>query len=179
MLDLLLGLLGLIAIIIALGFVLPDRVRMSREIVINAPREKVFAHVRDFQKWEAWSPWAKLDTNTQYTYEGNGVGHKMAWASEKRDVGRGTQVITEIGAPRKMVSKLTFEGMGSATAAFKLSEIGDSETKIVWSFDTNMREDIAIHMKPMATYIGMFMMKGALGKQFEDGLQSLKSIVES
>ena len=39
----------------------PSEVRVERTATIAAPPAVVFAQVNDFHKWEAWSPWAKLD----------------------------------------------------------------------------------------------------------------------
>ncbi|HOP21120.1 MAG TPA: SRPBCC family protein, partial [Amphiplicatus sp.] len=55
----LIGLAAIFAIVIALGFVLPDKTHVERSIVINAPQEEVFALVSDFNEWSAWSPWAR------------------------------------------------------------------------------------------------------------------------
>ncbi len=178
MIEFLIGIIALIAVIVVLGFILPDRVQIERETVIDAARDKVFGHISNFEKWDAWSPWAKLDPDAKMTITGEGVGHKMAWESEKRDVGKGTQEIVTLEPPQKVVTKLAFEGMGVAQATFSLSDAGADKTKVVWGFETNMREDMAPHMKPMATYMGMFMMDRMLGKQYEEGLDNLKQVVE-
>ena len=39
----------------------PDDFRVMRTATLSAPPAMVFAQVNDFHKWEAWSPWAKLD----------------------------------------------------------------------------------------------------------------------
>lgn len=179
MIEILIGVIALIAIIVLLGFILPDKVHVERETVINAPREKVFEHISNFEKWDAWSPWAKLDPNAKYSFSGQGVGQKMVWESEDRNVGKGSQEIVVLEPTQKMVTHLAFEGMGVAKATFDLSDAGDGKTKVVWALDTNMREEMALHMKPMATYMGMFMMDGMLGKQYEEGLASLKQVAES
>lgn len=176
--TILLIIVALVIIVIVLGFLLPDKVHVERETVINAPREKVFALISDFEKWDEWSPWANLDPNAKYSFSGNGVGQKMSWESEQRDVGKGTQEIVVLEPPEKVVTSLAFEGMGVAHATFDLSSAGENATKIVWSLDTNMREGIALYMKPMATYMGMFMMDGMLGKQYEEGLANLKRAAE-
>lgn len=42
-------------LILALSFLFPSRVRISRAINIGAPKEVVNKHVRDLRKWPAWN----------------------------------------------------------------------------------------------------------------------------
>ncbi|MEM9495743.1 MAG: SRPBCC family protein [Pseudomonadota bacterium] len=171
------GIVALIAILIVLGFVLPDKVHVERETVIAAPQEEVFALISDFGAWDAWSPWAKIDPDAKYTLTGAGVGQKMAWQSDHPKVGNGSQEITELEAPSRLVTQLEFDGMGVAEATFKLSPAADGATKVVWSLDTAMREGMAIHMQPMATYMGFFM-DDMVGKDYARGLENLKKVAE-
>lgn len=170
------GLAAIIAIVIALGFVLPDRVTMERAAVINAPQDEVFALVGDFNQWSRWSPWAETDPNAQYAITGAGVGHRMEWTSEHPEVGNGAQEITEFDAPNVMGARLDFGDMGQANAKFSLSPEGES-TKVVWSFESNMREGVPFYMQPMSTYMGYFM-EGMLGPSYEQGLANLKEVAE-
>jgi len=39
----------------------PADFRVARSATVTDPPVTVFAQVSDFHKWEAWSPWAKLD----------------------------------------------------------------------------------------------------------------------
>ena len=42
--------------------------------------------MNDFHKWDAWSPWAKLDPNAKTAFEGPsaGEGAVFAWAGNRR-----------------------------------------------------------------------------------------------
>jgi carbon monoxide dehydrogenase subunit G len=172
------AIVALVVIVVALGFVLPDKAEISRETVINAPQEDVYALISDFEAWNAWSPWAQIDPDAEMSISGEGVGHKMSWKSDDPNVGVGSQVITAMAPPNSMTTHLEFDGMGEADATFTLSPAGDGATKVVWSFESNMREGMALHMKPMATYMGFFM-DGMLGPQYEQGLANLKDVAEA
>ena len=176
--NILFGLGALVLIIIALGFVLPDRVHVEREAVINAPQEEVFALISDFEAWNSWSPWAEKDPNAQYTHTGAGVGQKMVWASDDPNVGNGSQEITKLDEPNMLVTHLEFDGMGEADASFTLSPAENGGTKVVWAFDTAMRKGAPIYMMPMSTYMG-FLMDGWVGKDYEQGLANLKEVAEA
>jgi hypothetical protein len=64
--------------------------RVERTATIAAPQADVFAQVNDFHKWDARSPWAKLDPDAKVTFEGpqSGQGTVMAWAGNDK-VGEG------------------------------------------------------------------------------------------
>ena len=172
------GLAAFVLIVIALGFVLPDKVHVERETVINAPQDEVFALINDFEAWDRWSPWAALDPDAEYSFSGSGIGQKMEWKSDHPNVGNGSQEITALDAPNKLVTHLDFDGQGVADATFALSPTPDGSTKVVWSLDTNMREGVPFFMKPMGTYMGFFM-DGWVGKDYERGLVSLKEVAEA
>lgn len=171
------GLAALVVIIIALGFVLPDKVHVEREIVIDAPREEVFALISDFEAWDAWSPWADLDPDAEYSYTGEGVGQKMVWTSDDPRVGTGSQEITAMEPPERLVTHLDFGANGAADATFLLMPEAGGRTRALWFFDARMREGVPVHMKPVGTYMGYFM-DGWVGPDYERGLENLKEVAE-
>lgn len=172
------GLAAFIIIVIALGFLLPDKAQVEREIVINAPQEEIFALVSDFGEWEKWSPWANIDPNAEYSFSGEGVGQRMEWKSDHPDVGAGAQEITAMEAPNTLVTHLDFGDMGQADAAFTLSPAEGGATKVVWAFESNMRKGVPAHMQPVSTYMGFFM-DAFLGPAYEEGLANLKRVAEN
>ena len=95
----------MIPILLALAFIAillivvitgqPDEFKVVRSATISAPPERVFPHVNDFHKWEAWSPWAKLDPNAKNSFAGaaSGTGAAMSWSGNKK-IGEGRMTIT-------------------------------------------------------------------------------------
>ncbi|MEL7490427.1 MAG: SRPBCC family protein [Pseudomonadota bacterium] len=178
MLQLILTLLAiLILAVLVLGYLWPDKVHVERETVINAPPEKIFGLISDFVEWDKWSPWAKLDPDAKYEFSGDGVGQRMAWSSEKREVGSGSQEIIAMQPPRQLVTALDFGEMGGARATFDIAAMGEA-SKVVWALDTNMREGVPTLKQPMATFFGFFMDK-MIGKSYEEGLANLKEVAEA
>src|SRR5260370_37268993 len=87
--------------VIVLFFVVVVALQPSEYLVvgtagISAPPAVVFAQIADFHKWEAWSPWAKLDPAAKNTFDGPpaGTGAVFAWEGNKK-VGAGRMTITE------------------------------------------------------------------------------------
>src|SRR5687767_10913564 len=91
-----LAVLAAMVVVVVLGFAgivarQPNEFRVERKATMNAQPDEVFAQVNDFHKWDAWSPWAKLDPAAKYTYEGpaEGEGAIIKWSGNDQ-VGEGS-----------------------------------------------------------------------------------------
>jgi Polyketide cyclase / dehydrase and lipid transport len=174
----LIGIAAVVAILIV-GFLIavsmqPNEFRISRSAKMSAPPSAVFAQVNDYHKWDPWSPWAKLDPNCKVEYSGptEGVGASFAWSGNDK-VGVGRQTIVE-SVPDEMIRiKLEFEKpfKATSTAEFTFKPEGD-QTLVTWSmFGANdfMGKAISLIMD----------CDKMVGGEFENGLASMKAIVES
>jgi uncharacterized protein YndB with AHSA1/START domain len=161
-----------VAIIIVGGsFLLPAEAVVTRSTEIAAPPEKVFAIVGDLHRFQEVSPWAELDPNTKYTYEGpaTGVGQKMSWASDNAAVGSGSQTIIEYDPPKHLASELDFGPMGKSLATWDLEASGTG-TRATWGFKSKLN-GIA------ARWFGL-MFDRWIGPDYEKGLAKLKAVAE-
>ena len=97
MLEIILIVLAIIVVVFVLVVAMrPSGFRITRSATISAPAPVVFAQVNDLHKWEAWSPWAKLDPAARNSYEGPpaGTGAILRWAGNNK-VGAGSMTIIE------------------------------------------------------------------------------------
>ena len=171
-LKLLFYLVVTVAVIVLAGsFVLPGEAVVTRSTEIAAPPEKVFAIIGDLHRLQEFSPWAELDPNTKYTFEGppTGVGQKMAWVSDNANVGAGSQTITEYDPPKHIASELDFGQMGKSLATWDLEPSGTG-TKATWGFQSKL-DGIA------ARWFGLMFDKW-IGADYEKGLAKLKMVAE-
>ena len=78
--------IAVVVIVAAGSFLLPAEANVRRSVEIAAPPEKVFAIVGDLNRLPEYSPWAELDPDTKYNYEGpaTGVGNSAASAPASR-----------------------------------------------------------------------------------------------
>ncbi|MDM3871677.1 SRPBCC family protein [Porticoccus sp. W117] len=166
------GLLVIVLLLVVVGFVLPGSTHVERSTVINAPQTQVFAYLNDFQKFNLWSPWAKKDPNTRYQFSGpaTGVGSKMSWQSDHKEVGSGSQEITASQPSDHLETFLDFGDHGTAKAHYRLSNT-NGMTQITWGFDTDHGWNL------LSRYFGL-MMDDMVGADFEAGLANLKQVVE-
>ena len=175
MLKIILITLGVIVVVLVVVVAMqPSEFRVARSTTVSAPPAAVFAQVNDFHKWEGWNPWGKIDPAMKQTYEGApaGVGAIYTWVGN-REVGEGRMTITESRPSDLIRVQLEFFKPFAATsiAEFSFKPEGN-QTAVTWSmFGQNNFMAKAIHL-----FMNMDKM---IGGQFEKGLASMKSIVES
>jgi len=173
----LLTIVGVIALIIIIVLVVastrPDTFRVERSGSMAAPPDKVFALIEDFHKWTSWSPWENLDPDLKRTYGGaeKGKGATYAWQGNAK-AGEGSMEILEATPSSRVLIKIDFSKPFEAhnQVAFAINAEG-SGTRVVWS----MTGPQAFMMKVMCLFMSMDAM---VGKDFEKGLASLKSVAE-
>ena len=160
-------------VLVIVTLFLPAKTHVERSIVVNTQPKLVYSYVQDFQKFNEWSPWARIDPDTQYTYSdpSSGVGARMAWQSEHPDVGSGAQQILAVRIDEYVEMALDFGDMGTANASYELLPDGGA-TIVTWNFDTDNG------FNPIARIFGV-MMDGMLGPIYEEGLLNLKKVVET
>ena len=152
----------------------PAGFRIVRSATIAAPAPAVFAQVNDFHKWEAWSPWAKIDPAMKQAYAGApaGTGAVYTWAGN-HEVGEGRMTVTESRPGEFIQIKLEFGKPFAATntAEFTFKAEGD-RTAVTWSM-TGRNNFVG---KMICLFMDMDKM---VGGQFEKGLAQIKSVVEA
>ncbi len=164
---------ALVVVFFAVGAALPDASHVERSIVIDAPPEQVFELANNIKNFNQWSPWHPIDPNTEYTFSGpeEGQGAKMAWHSDNKDVGSGTQTITQ-SQPNELIKvELDFGTMGVADSSYKLKPEGE-DTQFIWTFDVKHGGSL------INRYFGLMMDKW-VGTDFEEGLAKLKQVAEA
>jgi uncharacterized protein YndB with AHSA1/START domain len=161
----------LVVVFVGGGYLLPDEVTVQRQVVINAPPEKVFSLVEGYKRFNEWSPWAELDPKTQYTFEGpdTGIGATMRWASNDPNVGAGSQTITEHVPNSHVGAYLDFGAMGKSQSSWDLKPEG-AGTSATWSFRMKL-EGL------MDRWFGLLMDR-FIGPDYEKGLGRLKALAE-
>lgn len=165
---------ALIVVFVIVVAMQPSTFRISRSATMAAPAAAVFPHVNELKKWQPWSPWMKLDPNAKSTFEGPpaGLGSAMAWAGNN-EVGEGKMTIIE-SKPNELVRfRLEFYKpmAGTSEAEFTFKPEGN-KTTVTWS------------MSGTNNFVGRAMcmvmnMDKMVGGQFENGLASIKSLVET
>jgi hypothetical protein len=165
--------LALLAAVLVIGLFLPKSAHVERSITTAASPATVYGIVSGFKRFNEWSPWFDLDPQARYTYSGpeSGVGAKMAWASDKRDVGSGSQEITAVEPGRSVTTRLDFGSQGISTSTLTITPEGGG-SRVVWAFDADFTGNF------LGRYFGL-MFEKFIGKDYEKGLARLKALAEA
>ncbi|MBK7665770.1 MAG: SRPBCC family protein [Sterolibacteriaceae bacterium] len=173
-----LKIIGLIVALVIAGVLIlaatrPDTFRVQRAATIQAPPQKVFEFINDFDRWRVWSPWEKKDPAMKRTFGAatSGKGATYAWEGNK-DVGQGSMEIAESAPPSRVAIKLDFVKPFEAHNMVEFTlEPKDEATAVTWSMQG--------HTPYFAKIIHLFFdMDSMVGKDFEAGLASLKAAAE-
>ncbi len=169
------SLLGLLAFALILALFLKKDYKISREITISKPNQEVFDYLKLLKNQNNFSVWATADPNMKKEFKGTDgtIGFVSAWDSNVKNVGKGEQEIIGIIEGQRIDYEIRFfKPMESKDHAYMLLEpINENSTKIKWGFNGKM-------VYPTNLMLLFLNMDAMLGKDLEQGLQNLKTIVE-
>lgn len=167
----------LVLIVGFLGFVAmqPADFSVERSTTIKAPTAAVYEQINSFENFQTWSPWAKVDPEAKYDFEGPkaGVGSVMKWSGNE-EVGAGSLAIVESDSKSGVKQKLTFTKpfQSENDVGLTMQAVSDSETKLTWSMSGTHNF--------VGKAMGLFMdMDQMIGSMYEQGLETLKEKLET
>ena len=168
---------GVIAVLVvgvlAYAATKPDVFRVQRALDISAPPEKIFSILSDLRRSTEWSPYEKKDPDMKRAYSGApaGKGAIYEWDGDK-NVGAGRIEIADVAPPNKVTLKLDMVRpfMVSNIVDYRMEPSG-AATRVTW----DMHGPMPYMAKVMSTFVDMDKM---VGKDFEEGLASLKTVAE-
>jgi len=150
-----------------------DTFNIQRVADIKAPPERIYALISDFHRWQHWAPQDKMDPTMERTFGGaaSGQGAFSEWISQGK-AGCGRMEITEATAPFKITVRVDFARPFKARNIneFTFEPMNDM-TRVTWT----MHGTKPFLAKVMSVFLNMDRM---LGKHFEAGLHSLKTLSE-
>ncbi|MCA9023957.1 MAG: SRPBCC family protein [Planctomycetaceae bacterium] len=165
---------GLIAVGLLIGFLLPSNFVVSRAIVINAPAAEIHPYVDTLGQWPSWTAWNNESyPELKYSYEGpeSGVGAVQTWTDP--GMGGGRLEITDSSEEKGIQFVLQFEQSPEPlTGSITYAPIDGGGTKVTWTG----RGDVGSN--PIGRYFGL-MMDSMIGADYETGLKKLKVLVEA
>lgn len=167
-------LIGIVLILILLGLIAPKNYEVSRSIVIDRDVKEVFQYLKFVKNQDNWSPWKKKDPNMVQSFIGTDgeVGFVAKWKGNKK-VGEGEQEIISIIENESIDTQLRFfkPWKSESIGHFVVNTVEDTQTLVTWGFS-------GTNKFPMSIFMLFMNMDKAVGKDFEEGLASLKEILE-
>lgn len=166
--------LAIIAIVIVLALVAPKAYIVSRSIEINKELPDVFQYLKFIKHQDEWSPWKQRDPFMTQEYFGTDgeVGFISKWEGNK-EVGSGEQEIKGILENDTIKTELRFLKPWKSTsdAFIKVGKLDNGHTNVTWGFSGK-------NPMPFNIFMLFFNFEKAVGKDFEEGLATLKELLE-
>lgn len=172
--KILIGIAVVLLILVVVIATRPADFKVERSATINAAPATVFGNVNDFHKWEAWSPWEKMDPAMKKTIEGppSGTGAKYHWVGNDK-VGEGKMEITDSKPAELVKIKLDFiKPMESTSDTLFTFTPEGSGTKVTWTMSGKNN----FMGKAFCLFMNMDKM---VGGDFEKGLAQMKAVSEA
>ena len=151
-----------------------DDFKFEREITINRPHSEVFGYLKSLGNFQKWNPFFRKDPNTKIATRGQDaqIGFVTSWQGNRK-VGIGEQEITRIIDGKQIDFELRFIKPFAATnkTYFAAEPVGQSQTRVRWVITG--KSPFPMNLMGM-----IFNSEKIIGKEFEWGLNKLKSILE-
>ena len=162
----------IIALLLIIAIFMKREHYVKREIIINAPLQKVFDYLKLLKNQDKFNKWAMADPDRNREFKGTDgtVGFIIAWNGDK-NVGEGEKGITNIIEGKRIETQIRFvRPMATiANVIMETESLSDDQTKVSWSNAGTLKYPINI-MIPM--------MEKQVAKGMDTSLLTLKKILE-
>jgi effector-binding domain-containing protein len=166
-------LLGIIAILVVVAFLLPKTYKVERTVCIKSNPDVIYGLTSNFQQWHLWAPWTKETDSTvifEMTGEAAQVGTSWKWNGDV--LGNGEMILSGLLPGQLVAYDLAFDhGKYQSKGKIIIENQGDS-AKVAWLDEGDLGYN------PINRYMGLIMGK-MLGPDFEKGLAKLKTVSET
>jgi len=166
-------LVGILALVLILALFMKKDYAIKSEIVIHAPRQKIFDFLKHLKNQDKFNKWAKADPNRQWEYRGTDgtEGFVIAWKGNK-DAGEGEKEILSLIDGERIETEIRFVKPMRITSRINLetTSISDNQTKVAMINEGHMNW-------PMNLFIPMG--EKRFPKDMESSLITLKNIMEN
>ncbi|MDZ4710061.1 MAG: SRPBCC family protein [Saprospiraceae bacterium] len=175
LLNIVLVILGLVALVLIVAAFAPKKYSISRNIVIYKSQAQVFDYIKHLKNQDQYNKWVMADPNMEKKYSGTDgtVGFIYAWDGNKK-AGKGEEEIKAIVPNEKLDVEIRFIKPFEAIAQtpFRLESLSDQQTRVTWGMSSAMKY-------PMNIMLLFMNIEKMLGGDMEISLGNLKKILES
>ena len=171
-LTILLVVAGIIALLLIIALFMKREHYVKREIIINAPRQKVFNYLKLLKNQDNFNKHAMAGPDRKREYKGTDgtVGFIYAWSGNK-NAGEGEKEIKNIVEGKRIETEIRFVKpmRVSASVIFDTESLSDDQTKVKLTNTGTLKYPMNI-MIPMA--------EKKFPKDMDESLFTLKNILE-
>src|ERR1017187_9203063 len=172
LITVLIVLVGILALLFIIGLFTNREHDVKREIIINAPLQKVFDYVKLLKNQDEWNKNEKGDPDKKEEFKGTdgNVGFIISFTGNK-NTGEGQKEIMNIIEGRRIETEMRFVKPMTFTASLIMDteSLSDNQTKVKLSHDGTLEY-------PKNIMILMF--EKMFAKQMDISLSTLKNVLE-
>ena len=163
---------GIIVLLLAIAIFMTKGYKTHSEIIIQAPKQKVFDYIKQIKNQENFNKWVMMDPDMKKELKGTDgtVGFIYAWNGNK-EAGEGEQEIKTITEGKNIETEIRFlrPFAGIAHAKLATESLSDNQTKVIWNTESQIKYPLNI-MLPIIVKM--------LQKDMGISLTTLKNILE-
>ncbi|HYV90829.1 MAG TPA: SRPBCC family protein [Chitinophagales bacterium] len=164
---------GIIALLLIIALFMKREHYVKREIIINAPRQKVFDFLKLLKNQDQFNKWATADKkNRKEEFKGTDgtVGFIYSWSGNK-DAGQGEKEIKNIIEGKRIETEIRFVKpiRTSASVVMETESLSDNQTKVSLSNAGTLKYPLNL-MIPMV--------EKNFPKDMDASLSTLKNLLE-
>ena len=163
--------IGLVAVLLAGGLLLPSTFTVQRSATINAAPDKVYELVADPKRWNDWGEWSRRDRAMTITYSGPASGPGAVWEWKSKSQGDGRMTFTAAEPGKRVAFDLFFPDFGTTSRGELNFAAEGTGTRVTWTMNGDMGKNPIFHWMAL-------MMDGMVGKDFDAGLANLGKLAE-
>jgi len=172
MITILLVLVSIIALLLIAAVFMKKEHYVKCDIVINAPRQKVFDFLKLLKNQDKFNKWAKTDPGRNWSYKGTDgtVGFIISWSGNK-SAGEGEKEIINIVEGKRIETQIRFVKpmVTTADVIMETESLSDNQTKVYTSNAGTLKYPMNI-MIPLVERM--------FPKDIDTSLSTLKTILE-
>ncbi|HEY6163082.1 MAG TPA: SRPBCC family protein [Bacteroidia bacterium] len=172
LITILISLTGILVLALLTAFLMKKQHYVKREIIINAPAQKVFDFLKFLENQDKFNKHAMAGPDRQREYKGTDgtIGFVYSWKGNK-SAGEGEKEIKDLVEGKRIEMEIRFVKpmKASSTIIMEMESLADNKTKVSWSNAGRL---------PVPVNIMIPMMEKALPKDMDESLQNLKNILE-
>jgi hypothetical protein len=176
-LEVLVAMLLVALLALVVGLALPSSRTYTQTVETNRPLNTAFDMLNGFQRFHDWTALHRLDPNAKFEISGpaSGVGAKITFTSDDRQVGNGSWEIIESVPGEKIVFRVIDEAMGTnKTMRFTFERTGRNNRNV----EVRQRYRVEYGWNLFARYAGMYV-SGNVGNNIKFGLAQLANALAS
>lgn len=163
----------LVAVLVLIGFLLPQTYHVERSLIIRAKPEQIHAQVDNLKQWPEWTAWTVARfPDMKIRFEGPESGEGAIYYWEGKQTGAGKLKLTASDPAKGVRYDLDFENGKYLSKGGLAYEATADGTRVTWSNDGDLGGN------PINRWFGL-MMDRMMGPDFATGLKNLQSRLET